>query len=126
MNKYNNGPGYQRAQGIGRAGFRRRGCGKVAGRSASPPRTSPFDESLDGHILVINPGVRRARCRQVVLGMRHVPKLRESREPERIVEWAEQTGLLEPEGLMIDLPPWHYGLCLRRAGAAGARRKGAK
>ncbi len=32
----------------------------------------------------------------------------------RIVEWAKQTGVLEPEGAVIDLPPWHYGLRLRR------------
>ncbi len=42
---------------------------------------------------------------------------------EQIVEWAEQTGLLEAEGLMIDLPPWHYGYRLgRRAVAGGATR----
>ena len=34
--------------------------------------------------------------------------------PEQIVEWAEQTGLLEPELQIIDLPPWHYGVRLRR------------
>lgn len=40
--------------------------------------------------------------------------------PERIVEWAEQTGLLEREGRMIDLAPWHYGFRLRRsAGRTG-------
>jgi hypothetical protein len=38
-------------------------------------------------------------------------------EPGRIVEWAEGTGLLEAEGLTIDLPPWHYGLRLRRNSA---------
>ena len=35
-------------------------------------------------------------------------------EPGRIVEWAESTGLLEAEEATIDLPPWHYGLRLRR------------
>ncbi len=34
--------------------------------------------------------------------------------PANIIEWAEQTGLLEAEGATIDLPPWHYGLRLRR------------
>jgi SAM-dependent methyltransferase len=34
--------------------------------------------------------------------------------PEQIVGWAEKTGLLAAEGLAIDLPPWHYGLRLRR------------
>lgn len=34
--------------------------------------------------------------------------------PEQIIEWAAQTGLLEAEGSMIDLPPWHYGFRLRR------------
>lgn len=37
--------------------------------------------------------------------------------PERIVEWAEETGLLGLDGATIDLPPWHYGLRLRRSGA---------
>jgi SAM-dependent methyltransferase len=39
-------------------------------------------------------------------------------QPERIVEWAEQTGLLEVEGPVIDLPPWHFGLRLRRGKGA--------
>ena len=34
--------------------------------------------------------------------------------PEQIVEWARQTKLLEAEGAGIDLPPWHFGLRLRR------------
>jgi SAM-dependent methyltransferase len=38
-------------------------------------------------------------------------------QPGRIVEWAEASGLLETEGPTIDLPPWHYGLRLRRSGA---------
>jgi SAM-dependent methyltransferase len=48
--------------------------------------------------------------------------------PERIVEWAEQTGSLGVEGPTIDLPPWHYGLVLRRRRlnekAEGLRRSG--
>jgi SAM-dependent methyltransferase len=38
-------------------------------------------------------------------------------QPGRIVEWAGATGLLEAEGATMDLPPWHYGLRLRRSGA---------
>jgi SAM-dependent methyltransferase len=34
--------------------------------------------------------------------------------PEQIAEWAQKTGLLEAKGPMIDLPPWHYGIRLRR------------
>jgi SAM-dependent methyltransferase len=33
--------------------------------------------------------------------------------PEQIAGWAKETGLLEAEGPVIDLPPWHYGLRLR-------------
>ena len=45
---------------------------------------------------------------------------------ERIVGWAKQTGLLEAEGPIIDLPPWHYGLRLRRYAGVGAQGKEAK
>ena len=38
--------------------------------------------------------------------------------PEQIVGWAKETGLLEAEGPVIDLPPWHYGLRLRRSADA--------
>ena len=38
--------------------------------------------------------------------------------PERIAGWANETGLLEAEGLVVDLPPWHYGLRLRRGDEA--------
>ena len=34
--------------------------------------------------------------------------------PERVIEWAAQTGWLEPAGPVLDLPPWHYGLRLKR------------
>ena len=34
--------------------------------------------------------------------------------PEQILGWAEHTGLLEPAGPVLDLPPWHYGLRLKR------------
>ncbi len=36
--------------------------------------------------------------------------------PEQIAGWAEETGLLEVEGPVMDLPPWHYGLRLKRRG----------
>ena len=36
-------------------------------------------------------------------------------KPQQIVRWAEQTGQLALEGETIDLPPWHYGLRLKRA-----------
>jgi hypothetical protein len=32
--------------------------------------------------------------------------------PEQIMAWAEETRLLEAEGPVMDLPPWHYGLRL--------------
>lgn len=35
-------------------------------------------------------------------------------KPEQIIGWTAQTGLLEHTGGIIDLPPWHYGLRLRR------------
>ncbi len=46
-------------------------------------------------------------------------------KPQQIVDWGNQTGLLELEGPMIDLPPWHYGLRLKRrtAGAEGGQEK---
>ncbi len=34
--------------------------------------------------------------------------------PELIVGWAKETGSLVADGPVIDLPPWHYGLRLRR------------
>lgn len=30
--------------------------------------------------------------------------------PEQILDWAQQTNLLEPAGGVLDLPPWHFGL----------------
>lgn len=41
--------------------------------------------------------------------------------PEQILEWAEQAGGLELVGVVIDLPPWHYGMKLRRLTASAAR-----
>jgi SAM-dependent methyltransferase len=37
--------------------------------------------------------------------------------PERIVEWAAETGLLAAQGPAMDLPPWHYGLRFERRDA---------
>jgi SAM-dependent methyltransferase len=34
--------------------------------------------------------------------------------PEHILHWAGKTGLLSPAGPVLDLPPWHYGLRLKR------------
>lgn len=42
------------------------------------------------------------------------PDLEIRPRPEQIVAWAAQTGALKAEGPAIDLPPWHYGLRLRR------------
>lgn len=42
------------------------------------------------------------------------PSLAIRPRPELILDWADQTGLLETGGPVIDLPPWHYGLRLRR------------
>jgi SAM-dependent methyltransferase len=39
--------------------------------------------------------------------------------PEEIVGWANETGLMKVEGSVIRLPPWHYGLRLKRTGSAG-------
>ncbi len=30
--------------------------------------------------------------------------------PEQIINWAEQAGSLRPNGGVLDLPPWHYGI----------------
>jgi SAM-dependent methyltransferase len=38
--------------------------------------------------------------------------------PEQIIEWAKEAEL-EPVGGVIDLPPWHYGLRLRRRQPTG-------
>ena len=42
------------------------------------------------------------------------PNLEIRPRPEQIAGWAKETGLLEVEGPVIDLPPWHYGLRLGR------------
>lgn len=42
------------------------------------------------------------------------PSLEIRPRPEHIVTWAGQTHLLEAVSPVLDLPPWHYGLRLRR------------
>jgi SAM-dependent methyltransferase len=44
--------------------------------------------------------------------------------PEQIVKWAEKTRMLEAEGTVTDLPPWHYGLKLRRKGSSDSTLTG--
>lgn len=34
--------------------------------------------------------------------------------PKQILDWAQQTALLNPHGSMLDLPPWHYGFRFQR------------
>jgi ubiquinone/menaquinone biosynthesis C-methylase UbiE len=36
--------------------------------------------------------------------------------PEQIIDWAEQTGSLKAVDGVVDLPPWHYGVKLKRCG----------
>lgn len=40
-------------------------------------------------------------------------------QPAQIIAWAEGTGALRAEGGEIDLPPWHYGLRLKKTAGAG-------
>lgn len=35
-------------------------------------------------------------------------------QPQQILDWAGETGQLSPAGPRIELPPWHYGLRLKR------------
>jgi SAM-dependent methyltransferase len=43
------------------------------------------------------------------------PSMKIRPRPEQIAGWAEETGMLEAEGPVIDLPPWHYGIRLHRS-----------
>ncbi len=47
------------------------------------------------------------------------PSLEIRPTPEQIAEWATLAGL-EPAGEVLDLPPWHYGLRLRRQSEVSA------
>ena len=60
-----------------------------------------------GHVLVIH-----WRC---VPATPRGPRMEIRPRPEMIVDWASQAGLHTPEDAVIDLPPWHYGLCFQRA-----------
>ena len=42
------------------------------------------------------------------------PSMKIRPRPEQIAGWAKETGLLAADGPVIELPPWHYGLRLRR------------
>ncbi len=46
--------------------------------------------------------------------------------PEQIREWAARSGQLETAGPVLDLPPWHYGLQLRRKDGVAADRVDAR
>jgi hypothetical protein len=46
-------------------------------------------------------------------------------KPEQIVQWGSQTGRLELDGQVLDLPPWHYGLRLRRKKIEGTQMESA-
>ena len=37
--------------------------------------------------------------------------------PEQIISWAQETKLLRLDSPVIDLPPWHYGIRLKRINA---------
>ena len=47
------------------------------------------------------------------------PNLEIRPRPEQIAGWAEETKLIEADGPVIDLPPWHFGLRLRRRKSSG-------
>ncbi len=42
--------------------------------------------------------------------------------PEQIVEWAKRAGLVARPNPVLDLPPWHYGICFERKAKAGEER----
>jgi SAM-dependent methyltransferase len=42
------------------------------------------------------------------------PNLAIRPRPEQMAGWANEMGLLEGEGPVIDLPPWHYGIRFHR------------
>ena len=59
-----------------------------------------------GHVLVIHWRFDAATPRG--------PSLEIRPRPEQILDWADHTGELEAHGRVLDLPPWHYGIRLRR------------
>lgn len=56
----------------------------------------------DGMVLVIHWRYNPATPRGPAMNIR--PR------PEQILEWAKRTQVLEANGAVLDLPPWHYGL----------------
>ena len=70
---------------------------------------------LDGWVLVIHWRYDSATPRGPGMDIR--PR------PDQIAGWATETGRLQLEGGIIDLPPWHYGLRLRRKAASADSRK---
>ena len=42
------------------------------------------------------------------------PSMKIRPRPEQIAGWAKETDLLEADGPVIDLPPWHYGIRFHR------------
>lgn len=45
------------------------------------------------------------------------PSLEIRPRPEQIMAWAEESGMLDLAGEILDLPPWHYGLVFARVDA---------
>lgn len=43
--------------------------------------------------------------------------------PEQIVHWAKEAGLLASPEVVLDLPPWHYGIRLQRPATAHHERR---
>lgn len=44
------------------------------------------------------------------------PSLAIRPDPDQVRNWAEMTGLLQVNGDLLDLPPWHYGWRFRKTG----------
>jgi hypothetical protein len=45
------------------------------------------------------------------------PSLETRPRPDQIARWARETGRLQLVGEAIDLPPWHFGMRLRKDAA---------
>ena len=43
------------------------------------------------------------------------PSMQIRPQPHQILEWGQQTMLLNPSSTPLDLPPWHYGICFLRS-----------
>ena len=54
------------------------------------------------------------------------PSLEIRPRPEQIIEWARRSGGLSPDGAVIELPPWHYGIRFRRSRIASANASGSR